>query len=141
MKEVEFQACNCTVEAVKAQKLLNLPSVNLSQASRGTSAPEIYWKNRLEPFLLLQAVLLHMLRSKSALIFLAGYALQRMRRLRSSWTGGEENSGRTPNNNRAAEPRFCFVTRPQKAFCRVQIEQRVTCKPKNRTEIKFKSGS
>lgn len=77
VKEVEFQACNCTVEAVKAQKLLNLPRVNLSQATRGTSAPEIYWKNRLEPFLLLQAVLLHMLRSKSALIFLAGYALRR----------------------------------------------------------------
>ena len=77
VKEVEFQACNCTVEAVKAQQLLDLPSVNLSQATRGASAPEIYWKNRLEPFLLLQVVLLHMLRSKSALIFLAGYALQR----------------------------------------------------------------
>ncbi len=53
VKEVEFQARNCTVEAVKAQQLLNLPSVNMSQDTRGASAPEICWKNRLEPFLLL----------------------------------------------------------------------------------------
>ena len=53
VKEVEFQACNCTVEAVKAQQLLDLPSVNVSQATRGASVPEIYWKNQLEPFLLL----------------------------------------------------------------------------------------